>query len=78
MRNQVQRRLRFCHKSFFSFFFLHPFRHRFRAAGTAEIANVEQVDKMVPLITRELAHWQCVCELVVGVNIFGSDFMGPG
>ena len=53
MRRQVRRcRFRFCHSSFFSFLFLHPFRHRFEEAyqagilsGTngAEMADVEQM-----------------------------------
>ena len=68
LRNQVQRRLRVCHNYFFSFFFLHPLRHRF-AAGRAEIANVEHVEKMVPLITCEIALCQYVSKLVFGVNI---------
>ena len=50
LRKQVQRRLRLCHKSFISSFF-RPFRHRFGTAGRAEIANVEQMEKMVPFIT---------------------------
>ena len=73
LRNQIQRRLRLCHNSFFSFFFLHHFRHRFRTAGRAEIANVEQVEKVIPPITREIALCQYVCELVFEVHVFDLD-----
>ena len=34
------------------------------------MANVEQTQKMVPLITCEIPLCQCVCEMVFGVNIF--------
>ena len=79
MRDQVQRRLWLCHNCLFSFLFLHPFRHRFRAAGRAEIlraanwaemADVKQMEKIVPLITCEIALCQKVCELVFGVDIW--------
>ena len=73
LRNQIQRRLRLCHNSFFSFFFLHHFRHRFRAADRAEIANVEQMEKVIPLITREIVLCQYVCDLFFGVNVFDLD-----
>ena len=45
-------------------------RHYLRAAGRAEIADVEQTEKMIPLITGEIAFRQPICELVFGVNIF--------
>ena len=57
--DQVHRRLWLCHDPFFSFLFLHPFRHRFNAAGQAEIlraakkaemADVKEMKKIVPLI----------------------------
>ena len=34
------------------------------------MANVEQTQKMVPLITCEFSLCQYVCELVFGVNVF--------
>ena len=34
------------------------------------MANVEQTQKMVPLITCEISLCQYVCELVFGVNVF--------
>ena len=54
---------------------LHPFRHRFRAAGGAEIlraansaemVDVKQKEKIVPLITCGIA----LCQYVCGVDIF--------
>ena len=54
---------------------LHPFRHRFRAAGgaeilraanSAEIVDVKQMEKIVPLITCGIA----LCQYVCGVDIF--------
>ena len=43
------------------------------AASRAEIANVEQTEKMVPFITREIALCHNVCELFFGVNVFDLD-----
>ena len=74
LRNQVQRRLRLCHNSFFSFSFLHHFRHCLRAAGRAEIANVEHMEKMVRFIRCEIALGQYVSEFVFGVDVFDLDF----
>ena len=60
----------FCHSSFFFLLFLHPFRHRLdqlvrlktlSAPKRAEMADVEQMKKMVPLIT---SFGQHVCALV--------------
>ena len=34
------------------------------------MANVEQIQKMVPLITCEISLSQYVCELFFGVNVF--------
>ena len=45
-----------------------------RATSRAEMADVEQTQKMVPLITCEIALCQYVCELVLGVNVFDLDF----
>ena len=64
----------FCHNSLYSVSLLHPVRHRFWAAGRAEIlraanwpemADVTQMEKIVPLITCEIALCQYVCELVL-------------
>ena len=78
MRRQVRRcRFRFCHNSFFSLLFLHPFRRRFRAAyqagilgaaSRADMADVEQLKKIVPFVTCEIPFSQHVCELVFGDN----------
>ena len=37
------------------------------------MADVEQTQKMIPYITREISLCQYVCELVLGVNVFDSD-----
>ena len=41
------------------------------------MANVEQTEKMIPLITCEIALGQYVCDLVFGVIVFDLDFGGP-
>ena len=55
------------------FLFLHPFRHRFRAAyqdgissaaSRAEMADVEHMKKIVPSITCEITFGRYVCELL--------------
>ena len=38
------------------------------------MANVQQTQKMIPLITCEVSLGQYVCELVYGVNVFDLDF----
>ena len=58
--------------------FLHPFRHPFRdaanqaeilgAAKRAEMADVEQTRKIIPLVTCEVSFVRNVCDLVFGVN----------
>ena len=77
-----------CHKSrhgynHFSFFlFLNYFLHRnaanqaaiFGAAKRAEMADIEQLKKIIPLITREIPFSQDVYELVFGVNVTDLDF----
>ena len=64
-----RRRLWLCHGPLFSFLFLHPFRHRFSAAGQAEslraatwaeLATVQPMEKIVPLITCEIPLCQCL------------------
>ena len=74
MRDQVQSRLRLCHISLISSSLLHSFRHRFEAAGSAQNADIEQMDKIIPFITCEIAICQNVSELVFGVNILDLDF----
>ena len=37
------------------------------------MADVDQTQKMIPLITRETSLGQHVCELVLGVNVFDLD-----
>ena len=49
-------------------------RHYLKTAGRAEIADIEQMEKTVPLITWEVALCQYVCELVFGVVMFDLDF----
>ena len=39
-----------------------------------EIHDVEQIQKMVPFVTRETTFGQYVSELVFGVNISDLDF----
>ena len=41
----------------------------FGAAKRAEMANIEQLKKIIPLITREIPFGQYVCELVFGVDV---------
>ena len=38
------------------------------------MANVEQTQKMIPILTCVVSLGQYVCELVFGVNIFDLDF----
>ena len=40
-----------------------------RAASGAETAHVEQMKKIVPFVTCEIAFGQHVCELMVGVDV---------
>ena len=68
-----RRRLWLCHKPLFSCSFLYPFRHCLVAAGRAEMADVQQMEQIVPLITCEIPFCHCVCELVFGVNVFDLD-----
>ena len=58
--------------------FLDPLRHRFEAANQAEIlsaakradmADIEQKKKIVPLITCEITVCQYVCELMFGIDV---------
>ena len=60
------------------FLLLHPFRHRFgeacptgilSAASRAEMADVEQMKKIIPLSTCEIPFGQNVCELMCLVSM---------
>ena len=60
-----------------------PLHHRFRAAyqvgilgaaSRAEMADVEQLKKIVPVVTCEIPFGQNVCELVFGVNVSNLNF----
>ena len=53
LRNKVQSWLRLCHNSLFSCSLLHPFRHRFGAAGRAENADIVEREKVIPFISWE-------------------------
>ena len=73
-----RRRLWFCHNPVFFFLFLHPLGRRFGAASQAEIlraaeitemADVEQINKVVPFVTWEITFGQYVCELMLGVVV---------
>ena len=37
------------------------------------MTDVERTQKMIPFITCEISLSQCVCELVLGVNVFDLD-----
>ena len=38
------------------------------------MADVKQIQQMIPFITCEVSHGQYVCELVFGVDVFDLDF----
>ena len=38
------------------------------------MTNIEQMKKIIPLITRDISFGQDVCELVFGVNVTDLDF----
>ena len=44
------------------------------AASRAEMADVEQMKKIVPFVTSEITFGQYVCELVFGVNVSNLNF----
>ena len=50
--------------------FLCSLRHRFKTIDGTEMADVEQIQKMIPFITCEISLCQYVCESVLGVNVF--------
>ena len=47
------------------------------AASGAEVADIEQMKKIVPLITCEIPFSQHVCELGFGVNVTDLNCLGP-
>ena len=68
------------HNPFF-FLILNPLRHCgaayqagiLSAQSGAEMADIERMQKIVPLITCEISLCQYVCELVLGVSVFDLD-----
>ena len=38
------------------------------------MADIKQIQQMIPFITREIPFGQNVCELVFGVDVFDLDF----
>ena len=54
-RNKAHHWSRFCCDSFFSWFVLRSFRHCFRAHCRTEMADIEQAQQMIPLITCEIS-----------------------
>ena len=44
------------------------------AANRAEMADVEQMKKIVPLVTCEITFGQNVCELMFGITYIESEF----
>ena len=74
------------HNPFFFFFlFLNSFRHRnaanqaeiFGAAKRAQMANIEQMKKIIPFVMREITFGEDVCDLVFVVNATDLNFSGP-
>ena len=86
-RNKIRRYIHHCwsrlgHNSFFFFWILNPFLHCgatyqaeiLGAASGAEMADIKQMKKIVPIITSEIPFSQHVCELVFGVNVTDLNF----
>ena len=46
-------------------------------ASGAEMAGIQQMKKIVPLMTCEIPFSQHVCELMFGVNVTDVNFGGP-
>ena len=73
---------RLCSFNPFFFLLLNSFCHRnaadqaetFGASKRAEMANIEQNKKIVPLITREITFGKDVCDLVFDVDVTDLDF----
>ena len=76
---------RFGHNPFFFYLILFPLRHCgaayqaeiLSAASGAEMADIKQMKKIVPLITCEIPFGQHVCELMFGVNVTDLNFGCP-
>ena len=80
-RNKIRRLIHQCWSrlghNFLFFLILYPLRHFgaayqaeiLDAASGAEMADIEQMKKIVPLITCEIPFSQHVCELIFGVNV---------
>ena len=73
-RSEIHHRSWFCCDSFFSWFLLNSFRHCSRANCGTEMANVKQIQQMIPFIRCEISFGQYVCELVFGDDVFDLDF----
>ena len=50
------------------------FRHRFETVNGTEMADVEQTQQMIPLVTCEISLCQYVSKLVFGVDVLDLDF----
>ena len=72
--NKIHHRSWFCCDTSFSWILLRSFRHCIRANCRTEMANIEQVQQMIPLITREISFGHNVTDLVFGVDVFHLDF----
>ena len=70
------------HNSFFFFLILYPRRpcgaayqaEILGAASGAEMDDIKQMKKIVPLITCEISFSQQICELVFGINVSNMNF----
>ena len=77
--NKIHHRSQFCCDSFFTWIVLRSFRHCFRAHCGTEMADIEQAQQMIPLITREIflvkmsASWFLVSMYLIW--IFGSKLI---
>ena len=85
-RDQIQRRFWLCHNPLFSFLFLHPFaivsgqlvELKFWVQQIwAEVADVKQMEKILPLITCEISLCQYVCELDVWCRHIWFESLDP-
>ena len=72
--SKIHRWSRFCCDSFFSWIVLRSFRHYIRAHCRTEMADIEQAQQMIPLITCEISFGFYVSELVFGVDALDLDF----
>ena len=86
-RHKIRRHIHHCwsrlgHILFSFFLFLNSFCQRngadqaeiFGTAERAEMADVEQMEKIVPLVTCEVPFGQDVCDLLFGVNVTDLNF----